>query len=234
MICKEINYMNTELKNTLETLLYSRNVMYSLFHKLTGTPMHTELMNTITSENTINSIALLESNENGFAKDFIEFIKHYDNSSDEAIDKISDEYTRLFVGPARLVAPPWESVYTSIDHTLFQLSTLSVRLWFNRYQLQTDQSSRIADDHIALMMHFLSYTSQLAAEALTENNVEKTRMILVDQSKFQNQHLLNWILTYEKALQKSSSFEFYPQMIHHLVQFIELDHQLIDEMIALI
>lgn len=42
-------------------------------------------------------------------------------------DGLCSAYTKLFIGPAKLPAPPWESVYATGEPLLFQESTLAVR-----------------------------------------------------------------------------------------------------------
>ena len=45
------------------------------------------------------------------------------------------DYAKLFVGPQRLLAPPWESVYANKDRAVFQMETASVKNWYLRFDL---------------------------------------------------------------------------------------------------
>ena len=226
--------MNNDLKITLENILRSRSYTYGLFHKLLGTKMTSDLLQAMTSDGTFETLSVLISEENPFATHFIKFISQYKDLSDQLVDQIGDEYTRLFVGPARLVAPPWESVYTSIDHTLFQLSTLSVRLWYQRYNYEVSTEEKSADDHIALMLHFLSLTTEKSIEHFMSDDSDKTRLILADQKRFIHQHIMSWIEKYTESMQNSSTCLFYPLLVKHLYQFILFDFELLNELITLV
>ena len=42
------------------------------------------------------------------------------------------EYNTLFVGPGKLLAPPFESYYRNAERTLMQRETMAVRAFYNR------------------------------------------------------------------------------------------------------
>ncbi len=76
---------------------------------------------------------------------------------------LSAEYTRLFVGTRRVVAPLWESVYFNKDRMVFQHETFEVRAMYARYGLRVDNFSHEPDDHLAELL-FLGHVLGMAAD----------------------------------------------------------------------
>ncbi len=56
--------------------------------------------------------------------------------TENAFDELRDDYTRLFLGPATVLAPPWESVYFNDERMVFQEQTMQVRGWYQRFELE--------------------------------------------------------------------------------------------------
>ena len=110
--------------------------------------------------------------------------------TDEAFDEIRADYTRLFIGPARVVAPPWESVHFNEERLTFQAQTLDVRAWYRRFGLQADKLNHEPDDHIGLEFAFLAHLAQLGAAE--ENQVELER-VLDAQRAFITEHPGRWV-----------------------------------------
>jgi hypothetical protein len=52
------------------------------------------------------------------------------------VDALVSDYNHLFVGPAKLLAAPWESVYVDRERMLFQRTTLEVKSWYERFGLE--------------------------------------------------------------------------------------------------
>lgn len=109
-------------------------------------------------------------------------------------DDLVWEYRRLFVGPGRLPAPPWGSVYTDHDCVIFGESTLALRAWMRAQGIQRLGDERTPEDHIGLMLALLSF---LAAE----------RPELVDE--YLRDHLLTWAPHYLEGLAEAADHFFY-------------------------
>ena len=100
----------------LEELLRARAYLFELFHKLTGAAPDAEVLDALLGEATAACAgAYAEDDETmaGFARFLRELAAREDRTG--LLDAARDEYTRLFVGPAALPAPVWESclLYTS-------------------------------------------------------------------------------------------------------------------------
>ena len=121
--------MTQEKREAVELLLANRLYLYSLLHKTFGREPDGELIALLCTDTTASAFALLSA-EKGDPLDRIgPFLKSVGAKAADTgfLAELRDEYTRLFVGPDKLVAPPWESVYRGEDAMLFQEVTLEVR-----------------------------------------------------------------------------------------------------------
>jgi TorA maturation chaperone TorD len=105
---------------------------------------------------------------------------------------LKKDYQQLFIGPHSLPAPPWESVYLSVEHLIFESQTTAVREFYGRYGLQVTNLYKEPDDHFGLEMAFLAHLCGLGLEAIRENNAEKLDTILAAQREFLEEHPLLW------------------------------------------
>ncbi len=103
-------------------------------------------------------------------------------------------YRRLFVGPDRLVAPPWGSVYTDHECVIFGESTLALRAWMRAHGIERTTDERTPEDHIGLMLAMLSFLVQERPE-------------LVDE--YAAGHLLTWAPHYLEQLEQAAEHPFY-------------------------
>lgn len=57
--------------------------------------------------------------------------------SEDTFDALQGDHIRLFIGPAKVLVAPWESVYFNKERLTFQEQTLEVRGWYRRFGLQS-------------------------------------------------------------------------------------------------
>lgn len=129
--------------------------------------------------------------------------------AEETLDELRADYTRLFIGPGRVIAPPWESVHRNVDRLLFQEETLQVRDWYRRFQLEAVSLHREPDDHVGLELNFLSNLATVAAEA-AENRDEVTlsRLIAAERA-FLAEHPVNWVPMWCELVVREAHTDFY-------------------------
>lgn len=109
-------------------------------------------------------------------------------------EKINEDYKRLFVGPDKLSAPPWGSVYLDRESVIFGCSTLELRQWQKEHGISTVMGAKEPEDHIGLMLMLASY--------LAENQEDVLQEYLAD-------HLFPWCFRYLKLLEKHADTPFY-------------------------
>ncbi len=129
--------------------------------------------------------------------------------TNRALQEMQTDYVRLFIGPGRVLAPPWESVYFSEDRLVFQEQTLQVRNWYRRFGLEPEKLHKEPDDHIGLEISFVAYLARLAFEALAEQDEEEFEQLLEAQRQFLSEHLLKWGPYWCDLVLEHAQTEFY-------------------------
>lgn len=114
------------------------------------------------------------------------------DTSGETYEALRDDYTRLFVGPGVLLAPPWGSVYFTRDRLIFQEQTLEVRNWYQRFGLAAEKLHQEPDDHIGLELIFLAHLAQLGLAALDAGDDAQFMRIMAAQWRFLQEQPLRW------------------------------------------
>jgi len=127
--------------------------------------------------------------------------------SEETFEALKKDYQRLFVGPGHLPAPPWESVYRSREHLVFEKETLDVRRWYARFGLQAPKFNQEPDDHIGLEFAFLLHLTTLALQNQVDQ--EACAPLLQAQRAFIEEHLVQWAPSFFQAVSKHAATEFY-------------------------
>jgi TorA maturation chaperone TorD len=222
------------MMDTLIGLLEARTIVYSLFQKLTGTePDEQSLQDFFSPE----ALAVLKIFDQGVFPAYSDTIKLYESCSEAYhkdkvafLEQARSEYTRNFIGPDHLIAPPWESAITSVDHLLMQESTLHVRRFYASEGFQADQYPKIADDHLAYELDFLRRLSELCKDAYSVKNETEFKRLLDSQIAFLDEHLLTWIEPYAVLLQKSKTKTLYPQLAFLLHTYLLIDRELLGDL----
>jgi putative dimethyl sulfoxide reductase chaperone len=134
--------------------------------------------------------------------------------SDELFEHMQADYTRLFIGPGKVIAAPCESVYFGEERLTFQEQTLDVRNWYRRFGLEAEKKYREPDDHIGLELLFLAHLAAQGIQALNEQDNTRFEEILKAQREFLMQHPGAWALTWCSLVEKNARTDFYIGLAH--------------------
>ena len=119
------------------------------------------------------------------------------------------DYTALFVGLDRVAAPPWESVYLSRDHLIFDVQTLEVRDAYARFGLQIPKLDREPDDHIGFELLFLSHLMELAAQARDRGELAEVDGLLAAAQEFLQAHPQQWVPLFVERVDRAAGTGYY-------------------------
>lgn len=103
------------------------------------------------------------------------------------------EYNTLFVGPGKLLAPPFESSYRNAERTLMQQETMAVRAFYTRLGLACERLNSTPDDHLATELEFVCYLHAKAGRFLEKEMTDHACLFLELYREFFNAHLKHWI-----------------------------------------
>ena len=225
--------MNDQTREAAEVLLCNRLFLYSLLHKLFGREPDEELLNILTEEHTGEAFALLSEEEKDIMDRTAAFLKEVreEEQNPAFLEEAKDEYTRLFIGPVSLVAPPWESVYGQKDAMLFQESTLEVRNTYRQFGLLPEGYPRVADDSLALELHFMALLAQRSLDAFYAGKYDDLAADLSGSADFLKKHLLVWVPKFLERMKGARSSVLYPQMCLVLDEFLRKDAGTVQEIL---
>lgn len=163
------------------------------------------------------------------AAEAADWMSRPDAADDPFYEALHWDYTRLFIGPDRLPAPPWESAYLNDERLLFQKETLEVRKAYMKYELAPRELGREADDHLGLELDFMFRLSSLAAERAEEDDAAGLTAVAMDQAAFLDNHLLRWVPQFSHDVAASAGTGFYRGMARVLQGFLEVDRRALQE-----
>jgi TorA maturation chaperone TorD len=148
-----------------------------------------------------------------------ESIGEIDSSSEQEIEDVLWEYTRLFIGPYKLPCPPWESAYTSAKRLMMQEAYDEVLSFYKEAGLKIDNPDVMAD-HIGAELNFLAILLQKMSQEPEKN------LYYMDMAKrFLNEHLVRWAPQFTLDMEEATDSKFYEalaQVTRNLI--IELEN----------
>jgi len=118
---------------------------------------------------------------------------------------LRQEYQRLFIGPERLHAPPWGSVYLDKDQVVFGSSTIELRAWLRQHGIAVHDGKKEPEDQIGKMLLLMAWLAEEQSELLGE---------------FLSEHLMPWAPRYLDLLAEDARLPLYYQSAQQLRQFL--------------
>jgi len=116
------------------------------------------------------------------------------------------DYARLFLGPFKLLAPPYGSVYLE-DGRGMGNSTLAARDVYKQEGL--DLVLKDAPDHISVELEFMCYLACNEAEAREDSDLKEAARLHTRQASFLRAHLGRWIQEFARNIERNAQTEFY-------------------------
>jgi TorA maturation chaperone TorD len=115
---------------------------------------------------------------------------------------MKEDYLNLFIGTGNPLAPPFESVYRSKDHLMFDKQTSEVREFYNSYGWESKFKGKIPDDHLGVELLFLTL---LIDKYLEFDDAICNSEMRIEIRRFINEHLLSWIPDWNRNIQKHAN-----------------------------
>ena len=131
------------------------------------------------------------------------------------------EYTRLFIGPRHLPAPPYESVYRTPQKLMMQDPTIDVRAFYLRHGFQVVRLNQEPDDTIGIELEFMCSLSAESLKAFQQGNQERLAKLLSSQLEFCNLHLRQWVPQFCADIIGNTTSEFWRAIAICMRDFLE-------------
>ena len=206
--------------NDMMEQLSARRYAYCVFQRLMGDAPAAEVFEAIDAELLRESFSIA-----GIDEDDPRAVAFFDALAAASADAegLSGEYARVFVGPAALSAPPWESVYRDHRRMLMTPVTLSVREAFRAQGFIPQRYRHVPDDHVALELDFLAALAGEVLEACKAGDMEACERQVESGTRFASEHLGAWVSDFANDLRKKADAPFYAAAGDMLGAFVEAD-----------
>ena len=136
------------------------------------------------------------------------------------LELLKTDYAQLFVGPFKLLAPPYGSFYLE-DGRIMGESTIDVRNWYEKEGL--DVVIKDAPDHIAMELEFMYYLIARQTQTTNKGNLQDIQLYQQKQKSFLYVHLARWLPEFAGKVQKNAQTEFYKKLARLTEIFVQKD-----------
>ena len=212
------------------TVLANRCFLYRYLWRAFAAEPDDALLDIVADAHTREECALLdgEDGEGARLQDALAEV-----AAANGLGQLRSVYTKLFIGPAKLPAPPWESVYATGEPLLFQESTLAVREAYRRAGYAAAGYPHEADDHLAVELDFMATLASDARAAYEAGDKGRSADLLSVQRDFLREHLLAWVGAFAERLADSAGAgAFYPRFAELAALVCARDAEVLEELLA--
>ena len=200
------------MQNPTETLI-AHHLAYTFLSKVFYEPPTRDWIDTLITEALFDDFPLESAHPE--VETGLKLLRQFCASWHENdLEALQHDYRRLFVGPGRLLATPWESVYLSPDHLMFDVQTVQVRRAYQRYGMAIPNLNNEPDDHLGLELRFLAHLNALGLEALNRNQPELLEGVIEGMRSFMSVHLLKWAPRCLRLVIVNASSSYYVGCAH--------------------
>jgi DMSO reductase family type II enzyme chaperone len=147
------------------------------------------------------------------------------DQAEQGLRALEIAYNRLFVGPGRPQAPPYESFYRDKWGLVMGPSAREVERRYAEAGLAMAPDHRDLPDHVVTELGFMAYLTMREAAAKGEERrtwQRRERLFLQD-------HLGAWLPPFCRQVQEAGQHPFYTALAELAVTFVDLDTQRLED-----
>jgi len=144
-------------------------------------------------------------------------------------DALLVDYTRLFLGPARVVAKPYGSVWLDAQETMMGHSTLAVLDLYREGGFEIEDGFRELPDHIAAELEFLYLLIHRENRAHRQGDGDELRQVRALARRLLGEHLGRWVGPFTRAVRAEAEAAFYRQLAELTERFVSGEARAIEE-----
>lgn len=112
----------------------------------------------------------------------------------ETVQRVSVEFTKLFVGPPKPAAAPWESANGPVDsHVGFGEATFAMRERLRALGLELCNENNQYEDHVGIELLYLSELCHRASEEASGAACDAAALDAEEIASFIREHPLAWV-----------------------------------------
>jgi putative dimethyl sulfoxide reductase chaperone len=122
---------------------------------------------------------------------------------------LSIAYTRLFLGPPEMLAPPYASFYLDRGRGVMGPSTVEIMKLYGAAGLVLDNDFDQTPDHVSVMLEFLYYLAFREDIAAARNDLEEKARFEEKKLYFLNTYVTTWIPRFCAKITSADEHPFY-------------------------
>jgi putative dimethyl sulfoxide reductase chaperone len=145
------------------------------------------------------------------------------NENNEGLTSLAVAYTRLFLGPPGIPAPPYASYYLDKTGMVMGPSVVEISRIYQSAGLNVDDDFDEMPDHIAVMLEFLYVLLFMEARAALEKNHEEVIKFKNTRHRFLNDYMRPWIPGFCEKIGEADVHPFYNDLAACLAMMIRHD-----------
>lgn len=172
-------------------------------------------------EDTLGKLAQLEEAMGGVCAEAAEHVS--DMGGETEIEQLRIDYSKLFVGPFKLLAPPYGSVYLEGGRRVMGESTLDAHNRYREVGLDISGDLKEVPDHIAIELEFMYYLVLKEIEAIGNSDFENALDYLNKQKGFLEDHLGVWVSEFANIVEENAGTDFYRNLARVTKVFVKRD-----------
>lgn len=138
-----------------------------------------------------------------------------------SLESLNIDFSRLFIGPFKLLAPPYGSVYLENKRETMGRTTIEVKKLYAEEKL--DISIKEAPDHIAVELEFVYFLISAEMHAISNSEHALAKRYLGKQRLFLRENLGAWMTEFCKNVLTNAQTQFYKNLVNSTQSFIERD-----------
>lgn len=122
------------------------------------------------------------------------------------------EYARLFVGPFKMLAPPYSSVYFNNGTSLMSDETLWAIDFYNKMRFAFNEKVEDAPDHIAVECEFIYSMIYHEMKFLRSGKIKKAKKYWTGQKNFIEKHFIKWAPDFCDKIIEHATHEYFKML----------------------
>jgi len=143
------------------------------------------------------------------------------------MESLQIDFSRLFVGPYILLAPPYGSVYLENKRMVMGESTIDVISQYKDEEL--DIGIKEAPDHIAIELEFMYFLIFREIEAIRNGRYGEAADYLKKEENFLSNHLGAWVPNFTDNIKNHAQTKFYQDLAHLTNSFVMADLETVSD-----
>jgi TorA maturation chaperone TorD len=129
------------------------------------------------------------------------------------------EYTRLFIGPFKALAPPYSSLYLGYD-TLMSDEAVWVLSSYRKSGLKFDEAVQDVPDHVAVETEFMYHLIHKETRELEAGNRDGSLILWQNQREFFSRHYRKWVPIFCTTVATETNNAYFKALSKCLSKFI--------------